>query len=665
MSSPKKRLGLIVFCIFITSFSAGWIIRGFSEGGTPTVDPTPGKGLSDFSWYNASVGISSPYYEHDVLGNYTAWIEGLEGGGVSDHGALTGLGDDDHSLYLLQSGAEGLTGDWDIGNYNLTGEYLWADEFYKTGIGNYTAWIEGLEGGGGVGNFTGATAYVGFDADFAYQDNYFLCDGVADDVQINAAIASLPVGGGRVVLLEGTFNIEATIVPISNMMLEGQGYGTLIYQVNGANLGRMIGLNMARDYVTIENLRVDGNKANNPTAEHGIQFALATDCLVKNCWIYDCTETGIKLSKNGVQAVNNFVSGCGYFGIEASQVLSDYYVIIVNNVVTGNGHGGIYADGGVVMGNLAYNNGATSPHGGIYIAHAAVPTSIIGNTAIGNYKEGIMVGGHSTIEAQVIISGNVIVRNQRNGIYADEEATNGMVITDNICAENGQEEAGIYSGIYIVNGASYNIITENSCYDNQETPTQGYGIMIGEDCVGNIVKDNVLRGNTVSPFKDWGTDTILATKTFQFITSFGGDAAWKTTSPTGIQIDATGETALAVGEAPLEVQMVVRFRVKGVVLGATGSGKGMLLEIIINAGKPNGSEAYNAEAISVAGVISTEDDIAVNDAVEWIIDATDDGDIDDINFGETIEMFAIFEDTGANGDIATNVVIRSISIDFV
>jgi hypothetical protein len=34
---------------------------------------------------------------------------------VIDHGALAGLGDDDHPFYILISGARALTGDWDIG----------------------------------------------------------------------------------------------------------------------------------------------------------------------------------------------------------------------------------------------------------------------------------------------------------------------------------------------------------------------------------------------------------------------------------------------------------------------------------------------------------------------------------------------------------------------
>jgi hypothetical protein len=41
------------------------------------------------------------------------------GGGVTDHGALTGLGDDHHPQYLLTSGGRPLSGPWDVGAVRL------------------------------------------------------------------------------------------------------------------------------------------------------------------------------------------------------------------------------------------------------------------------------------------------------------------------------------------------------------------------------------------------------------------------------------------------------------------------------------------------------------------------------------------------------------------
>lgn len=63
------------------------------------------------------------------VGTEAEWLESLRGedgsggggGGVSDHGALTGLADDDHPQYLLASGARAMTGALAMGGNAITG----------------------------------------------------------------------------------------------------------------------------------------------------------------------------------------------------------------------------------------------------------------------------------------------------------------------------------------------------------------------------------------------------------------------------------------------------------------------------------------------------------------------------------------------------------------
>lgn len=50
----------------------------------------------------------------------TSIIPALGGGGVTDHGALTGLGDDDHPQYLLANGTRALAGTWSLGGQTLS-----------------------------------------------------------------------------------------------------------------------------------------------------------------------------------------------------------------------------------------------------------------------------------------------------------------------------------------------------------------------------------------------------------------------------------------------------------------------------------------------------------------------------------------------------------------
>jgi hypothetical protein len=55
----------------------------------------------------------------------------------------------------------------------------------------------------------------------------YLCDGTADEVQINAAIAALPARGGKVLLSEGMFSLSTPVViNRDHVILEGMGAGT-------------------------------------------------------------------------------------------------------------------------------------------------------------------------------------------------------------------------------------------------------------------------------------------------------------------------------------------------------------------------------------------------------------------------------------------------------
>ena len=69
----------------------------------------------------------------------------------------------------------------------------------------------------------------------------YVCDGTADNVEIQAAIDALPSTGGKVSLSEGTFNLAATInIAEANaekgITLEGQGYGTILKINNSTNI---------------------------------------------------------------------------------------------------------------------------------------------------------------------------------------------------------------------------------------------------------------------------------------------------------------------------------------------------------------------------------------------------------------------------------------------
>ena len=81
----------------------------------------------------------------------------------------------------------------------------------------------------------------------------YVCDGVDDQVEIQAALAALP-DGGTVVLTDGTFNCADVIAPPSGTTLSGQGPDAtnLVFTRDGR-------INVDREYVTLDGFHVKGS----------------------------------------------------------------------------------------------------------------------------------------------------------------------------------------------------------------------------------------------------------------------------------------------------------------------------------------------------------------------------------------------------------------------
>ena len=79
-----------------------------------------------------------------------------------------------------------------------------------------------------------------------------VCDGIDDQVEIQAAFDALP-SGGTVALLEGTFNCAGSIYPGANSMLCGEGADATFIEFT--NNGRLL---VSRESVTLHNFHVRG-----------------------------------------------------------------------------------------------------------------------------------------------------------------------------------------------------------------------------------------------------------------------------------------------------------------------------------------------------------------------------------------------------------------------
>ena len=81
----------------------------------------------------------------------------------------------------------------------------------------------------------------------------YVCDGIDDHMEIQAALDSLPSSGGTVALTRGTFNCAGSISPGANTMIRGEGAESTFIEFS-----RNSRLNVSRESVTLYNFHVRG-----------------------------------------------------------------------------------------------------------------------------------------------------------------------------------------------------------------------------------------------------------------------------------------------------------------------------------------------------------------------------------------------------------------------
>ena len=366
------------------------------------------------------------------------------------------------------------------------------------------------EGGGiasGCAVLEGSTAYVGFDACKEPFTNYFYCDGVADNVQINAAEAYVTaLGGGTVELEEGTYVLAAggSIVPTGNdVWFKGQGPETFIngdalttgqhvFFVNGrtdltisdmsmqtedggAKTCHCIFIQDGSNRFRIENVTIvdsddDGIHVEGTTIDTGH---------IVHCKVLDADGNGILVNMDVANLMLRLhIEGCDIrgCGTDGMFVADGDYSVIYGNVCTDNGDDGIEVsatDEVQVLGNNCHDNTAN----GILLT-TITNSTIMGNNCEGNSQTGIRVtGGNNNA-----LTENVCVGNSQRGIYLSTTADN--TVTGNTC--NGNAQIGIFSF-----SGSDNTITGNTCSGNSDS-----GIRLDTSSDNNTVTGNTCNGNT-------------------------------------------------------------------------------------------------------------------------------------------------------------------------
>jgi len=334
----------------------------------------------------------------------------------------------------------------------------------------------------------------------------YVCDGVNDHVEIQAALDALPATGGEVKLLDGTYNCEATINLDSNQTLRGCGRNTILTTSTAdlIFLSAVGGLGTELTGIVIADLQIDGGAG--AVSDCGIYFEYVDYSYIQNVYSrrHD-SGTGSYIS--GVYLLNsdcNTITGNTCQGNSNGLHLStSNNNTVTSNICQGNSSSGIYlytSNNNTITGNTYQGNS-----NGIEIS-ASNNNTITGNTCQGNSSNGIYL----EVSNNNTITGNTCQGNSVNGIYLDISRNN--TVMGNTYLENSQLLTNTYDDIFVDNGSDYNNIQGNTCRAGGLAAVPRYGININSaDCDDNLVANNDLLddGFGTGSFNDSGTNTIV------------------------------------------------------------------------------------------------------------------------------------------------------------
>ncbi|RLG58278.1 MAG: hypothetical protein DRN95_04560 [Candidatus Hydrothermarchaeota archaeon] len=394
----------------------------------------------------------------------------------------------------------------------------------------------------------GATYVIATQTSTNKEHANWICDGSADDVEIKAAIENLSVSvgyGGKLVLLEGVYNISNSIYPsLPALGITIEGVGNVTLKVSSgfpADYGVFHGMYMN---LTIRNIKIDCNGI----AEYGIFFNWE-NLVVDNCIIANAKFDGIRLDSSGPSGTINAIitksrfDGCDEAGIYIDEgckniIITDntfrncfagvqlYYVTSYEKIA--NNHFESCSRGVVAKGLhfIITGNTIEDCEEGIYVVESSkviISNNIMDTCKPPSFFHGIYLG----LVDDSIISSNII-SDAKYGIYVHRGENNsicGNIIKDSI--DSGIWVGGTGAGLYSAKRHSVEMNTIRN--------SGNYGINLTEYAVNIICRNNdVYNGGGVANIRDVGGPNII-----QFNRGF-------TTENSGTAIISAGSTSVIV-----------------------------------------------------------------------------------------------------------------------
>ncbi len=209
----------------------------------------------------------------------------------------------------------------------------------------------------------------------------------------------------------------------------------------------------AMEDARVENLTVDGNRAENPTRVDGCRTAgifldRGDHCLITNCHVRDYDGDGISFQQsNDVQVEGCVVERCAGYGLHPGS--GSQRPLVKNCRAINNGDDGLFfcwrVRGGVAEGNWLENNAGY----GMSIGHKDSDNFVRQNTIVGNKRGGAYWRAETEPMAphRITFENNTVRDNEGWGLFLDG-ATRGTILRGNVIEDtgSGRQKTGLRIG---------------------------------------------------------------------------------------------------------------------------------------------------------------------------------------------------------------------------
>lgn len=315
------------------------------------------------------------------------------------------------------------------------------------------------------------------------------------------------LGGGTLWLQEGTYLISTTLTVPSNVTIRGLGPASILKTANAANVDTVTVAASASN-VTLADLKLDGNRANQTGAVYCVRTDSPTNLAIDGCEIASARAAGLFLTANttvtATRIENSRIRDCGTYAadIRAANGLSITNCDIESwgqvtaaspaiKLVMG-GSGGVTANVDVtITGNRFKNTVGTQ----FAIESSAGANAVVtdGATISGNVFDGGGLGGNGV--SGYFINSSMVGNSHPNG--SGTHRSGYEIDGQNVTIAGNTIEDGIIALTSVASGTEKNFtIVGNDITNTKANGSGGIGIQFGTS--NAAITDILISGNRIN-----------------------------------------------------------------------------------------------------------------------------------------------------------------------